>query len=224
MMAFGPIMQVKAGDLLVELAPVKSDDAPRFIENGGMQYASVTKYLNRLGAPVKEDEVEWFERARKEKTSLIWGIYIIEAEKRTLIGNTTLFDITKEHIHQAMSGSLIFDQSHWGKGIAGAIHKARTWYAFEQLGLHRVMSAVFQGNIASRKALHKSGYELVYVERNTKFVDGRLIHQDNLECLNPNEPFWSQWWHGERPPKKSLDAKKRAADALSWADENVKLL
>ena len=223
-MAFGPIMQVKAGDLLIELAPLTKENVTKFVENGGMQHASITKYLDRTSAPVKEDEIEWFERVRAEKDSLTWGIYVIEGDSRTLIGDTTLMDITRKHIHQATSGSMIFDQSYWGKGIASSIHKARTWYAFQYLGLHRIMSAVIQGNIASLKALQKSGYDLVYVERNTVFVDGRLRHQDNLECLNPNEPFWSQWWHSERPPKHSLAARRHAQEGLDWARQHVKLL
>lgn len=223
-MAFGPIMRVKAGDLLIELAPLTKDNAPQFVENGGMQHATVTKYLARTSAPVKEDELEWFERTRTEKDSLIWGIYVVKGDECTLIGNTALTGITRKHIHQATSGSLIFDQSYWGKGIASSIHKARTWYAFEHLGLHRIMSAVIQGNLGSLKALQKSGYELVYVERNTAFVDGKLRHQDNLECLNPNEPFWGQWWHGERPPKRSIEARNRTLEALLWAHENVTLL
>jgi ribosomal-protein-alanine N-acetyltransferase len=223
-MAFGPIMRVKAGELLVELAPLTKENVTQFIENGGMQHASVTKYLARTSAPVNEDELEWFERTRTDKASVIWGIYVIDGDERKLIGNTALENITRKHIHQATSGSLIFDQSYWGKGIASSIHKARTWYAFQYLGLHRIMSAVIQGNVGSLKALRKSGYELVYVERNTVFVDGHLRHQDNLECLNPNEPFWSQWWRGERSSKKSQEAKKRTIDALSWAEKNVTLL
>lgn len=223
-MAFGPIMRLKAGDLLVELAPLTKENVTQFAENGGMQHASVIKYLNRTAAPVKEDELEWFDHTRTDKESLVWGIYVIEGDSRVLIGNTALTNITSKHIHQATSGSLIFDQSYWGKGIASSIHKARTWYAFQYLGLHRIMSAVIQGNIGSLKALRKSGYDLVYVERNTVFVDGKLRHQDNLECLNPNEPFWGQWWHGERPTKSSLEAKKRAIEALAWAKENVTLL
>jgi RimJ/RimL family protein N-acetyltransferase len=223
-MAFGPIMQVKVGELLVELAPLTKENVGEFVRDGGMQHASITRYLDRRAAPVLEDEHEWYERVRGEKNSLTWGIYLVEGEKKTLIGDTTLFDIAKKHIHQATSGSMIFRQEYWGKGIASAIHKARTWYAFQHLGLHRIMSAVIQGNVGSLKALQKSGYDLVYVERNTVFVDGQLRHQDNLECLNPNEPFWTQWWHGERPPKHSLESKKRTVDALAWAKEHVTLL
>ena len=118
---------------------------------------------------------------------------------------------------------MISDPAYWGRGIASAIHKARTWYAFQHMGLHRIMSAVLQGNVGSRKALSRSGYELVYVERNEQFVDGKLCHLDCLECLNPLEPFWSQWWHGERPPKKLVEARRCTLDALEWAEKNVTL-
>ena len=118
---------------------------------------------------------------------------------------------------------MIFRQDYWRKGIASAIHQARTWYAFEHMGLHRVMSAVIHGNIASRKALEKSGYSLVYVERNTAFVDGGMHHQDNLAALNPRETFWMQWWQGDHPTKRCIAARERTQSAIDWAKQHVKL-
>jgi RimJ/RimL family protein N-acetyltransferase len=119
---------------------------------------------------------------------------------------------------------MIFRKEYWGKGIASSIHKARTWFAFQHLGLHRVKSAVIQGNVGSLKALSRSGYSLVYVERNEQFINGQLRHLDCLECLNPSESFWNQWWHGDRPPKRALEARKCTQEALVWAEENVELL
>ena len=220
-MAFGPRMKLTVGDLTIELSPLTKESMGEFVE--GMQQVKVTKYLARQFAPTLEDEYEWYDKVRADSTRLIWGIWVIDGSERTLIGNTSLFDITRQHIHQATSGSMIFRQDYWGKGIASAIHKARTWYAFEHMGLHRVMSAVIHGNIASRKALEKTGYEHVYVERNTVFVDGALRHQDNLAVLNPSDTFWTQWWHGDRSPKRSLEARKRTHDAISWARQHVKL-
>jgi len=223
-MSFGPIMQFKVGELQLELAPLTKESMVEFI-NPGMQTASITRYLNRRSAPVIEDEYEWFEKIRKDASQLIWGIWLIEGEQRTLIGESSLTDITLDnHIRQATSGSMIFRKEYWGKGIASAAHKARAWYAFNQLGLHRIMSAVIHGNGGSLKALDRSGYSLVYVERNTVFVDGQLRNQDNLECLNPNEPFWTQWWHGDRPTKRSLAARLATREALDWAEKNVELL
>ena len=129
------------------------------------------------------------EKTRVEKNSIVWGIYAIEGDERTIIGTTAIHNIDRKHIHRGVTGSMIFRDEYWGRKIATAIHKARTWFAFQHLGLHVLKSAVLQPNHASRKALMKSGYEIVGCERNTDFIDGQLVHQDTLECLNPNEPL-----------------------------------
>lgn len=222
-MAFGPIMRIEVGGLNIELAPLTREVLGEFI-NPGMQQHSITQYIGMSSAPVIENEQDHYDKVRLAKDSVYWAIWLIEGDKRTLLGNSVLINIERGHIHQAVSGSMIFRQEYWGKGIASAAHKARTLYAFEQLGLHRIKSAVIQANGGSRKALERSGYNLVYVERNTVFVNGQLHHQDNLECINPNEPFWSQWFHGDRPNKAQRDARQRTLAALDWARQNVELV
>ena len=223
-MAFGPIMRVRVSDeLLVELAPLARDIMGEFI-SPGMQQFSILKYLELGTAPTLEDEEEWYETTRKQKDSLVWGVYVLDGDERVLIGTTSIHNIVRKHMHQAATGSLLFRQEYWRKGIAKGIHQARTWYAFQQLGLHRLKSCVIAGNVGSAKALKHSGYDTVYIERNTHFVDGSLRDTENLECLNPNEPFWSQWWHGERVPAKSRVARQRTLDAFEWVSEHVTLL
>lgn len=222
-MAFGPIMQLKVGELDIRLAPIAREEVGAFV-SPGMQQASVTHYLSRQYAPVLEDEQDWFDKVRKANTQVVWGIWVKVGDEWKIIGSTSLFDIQRKHIHQAISGSLIFDKSYWGRGIASHIHKARTWYAFKHMGLHRITSAVLHGNPASSKALAKSGYAYVYTERNYKFSNGELRHEDCFECLNPKEDFWKQWWHGDRVPKKSLEARKISREAMEWAEKNVTLL
>lgn len=233
-MAFGPIMQVNVGELRIELAPLTKDVMPEFVSlthGGGLQRRTVTRYMGMAMAPTAEDENEWFEKTRSATDTLIWGIWLLEEVdgtlRRTLIGNSALADIAKDghsgFIRQATSGSMIFRPDYWGKGIATAIHKARTWYAFTELGLHRIKSAVIQQNVGSRKALEHSGYTLVYTERNEQFGEGALQHMDCLQCLNPLDLFWSQWWHGDRPPKASAAARQKTLAVLDWAKDNVKL-
>jgi RimJ/RimL family protein N-acetyltransferase len=220
-MAFGPKMSLSIGELTIEMAPLTKEVMGEFV--AGMQQYSVNKYLGHHWAPTLEDELEWFDKTRAAKDSLVWGIWVVKGDERILIGNTALTDIEKKHIHQATSGSMIFRKEYWGKGIASHIHKARTWYAFQHLGLHRVRSAVAHGNIASLKALEKSGYNRVYVERNTQYIDGELRHQDNLECLNSLDSFWADWWHSERPTAQALAARNLTREALKWAKDNVNL-
>jgi len=223
-------MRLKVGEFNIELAPLARESMSEFVNlthGGGMQRYSVTRYLGRQIAPVLEDETEWFDKVRKDTTSIVWGIWMIDGDNRTLIGNSSLNGIGEDghsgFIRQTTSGSMIFRPEYWGKGIASAAHKARTWYAFQHLGLHRIKSAVIQGNGGSSKALGRSGYTYVYTERNETFVDGELRHLDCFECLNPLDLFWKQWWHGDRPPQASLNARKLTLDTLKWAEENVEL-
>ena len=229
-MAFGPTMQFTVGELNIELAPLTRESMSEFVSTangGGMQRHTVTRYLGRRQAPTLEDEQEWYDRTRKSTNQITWGIWVIEGDKRTIIGSSGLHSIGEDghtgFIRQATSGSMIFRPEYWGKGIAGAAHKARTWYAFQHLGLHRIKSGVIQGNGASSKALYRSGYTHVYTERNETFVDGQLRHMDCFECLNPLDLFWQQWWHSDRPPTAALRARKLTREVLSWAEQNVQL-
>ena len=221
-MAFGPMMKlITDRGLSVELAPFARDNLNVFVE--GFARGTVTQYLSAHRAQTIETEQAWYDEMIKNKTSLNWGIWAVDGDKRQLIGNTALTEITKDHVHYATSGIVIADKKYWGQGIASACHRARTWYAFENLGLHRIKSAVIHGNAASWRALEKCGYELVYTERNEEFVNGKLRHMDCLECLNPADWAWRQWWGDDRPPRKSLEARKRAQAAVDWARQNVTL-
>lgn len=229
-MAFGPIMRFTVGDLDIELAPLTRDSMSEFVNldhGGGMQRHQVTRHLGRRQAPTVEDEHEWFDRARADKDTLIWGIWVIDKDNRTLIGSSSLNGIGRDgntgFIRQATSGSMIFRPEYWGKGIASAAHKARTWYAFQHLGLHCIKSAVIRGNSGSSKALGRSGYIHVHTERNEVYSDGQLRHLDCFECLNPLDLFWRQWWHGDRPSAKALHARQLTREVMAWAEENVTL-
>lgn len=221
-MAFGSIMRIQVNGMIIELAPLDREVMSEFIKPG-VQSLSITKYM-LTQAKVLEDEYEWYERTRTDKRSIVWGVWVIDGDERRLIGTSGLHDIEKEFFFQATSGSLIFDRDYWGKGIASAIHRVRTWYAFHQLGMDRILSEVLHGNTASRRALEKTGYVVTHVQRNFKFVDGRLHHMDHLECINPNTSAWKRWWGDDRPTKAAKEARIRARAAMEWASINVTLV
>lgn len=227
-MSFGPVMRIHVGDLYIELAPLTKESMGDFIDpiksEHGINRHSVSQYVRYTLSRTSEQEEAYYEKISNDPTCVKWGIWVLNGSERELIGLSDLNSIEGTLVRQATSGSLIFRKEYWGKGIASAAHKARTWYAFTQLGLHRIMSAVIQGNEGSLKALTRSGYNLVYVERNTHFVNGRQHHQDNLECLNPLEPFWSTWWGTDKPSQRALKARPLVETALAWAEENVELL
>ena len=148
-MAFGPMMTVttKQG-LELELAPFARDELRPFVE--GFARGTVTQYFAEHRAQTLETEQAWYDKTIADKESIVWGIWAKDGETRRLIGGTSLVSITRKHVHTAISGIIIVDKNYWGKGVASASHHARTWYAFENLGLHCIKSAVVQGNVASR--------------------------------------------------------------------------
>lgn len=221
-MAFGPIMKVQTdAGLQLELAPFTREEVGQFAD--GLSRRSITKFLNMgMTAQTVETEQAWYDQLISDKTELAWGIWAV-GDERTLLGSFGLKDIDREILAQATNGILIFDKTFWGKGIATAVHRASLLYAFKQLGLVRVKSAVYQGNKGSFLAMEKSGFTIVYTERNTHFRDGAPRHQDNLECLNPDDWAWRLWWGDDRPTRKAVEARVRTLDALKWAEENVEL-
>lgn len=225
-MAFGPIMKltIESG-LKLELAPFTREEALIFI--AGLQKQSTNQYNGMLPVTA-EMEQEWFDKRSKESNVMLWGVWVVERDKRKLIGYTEINEIsplvpTQRNITQGSTSITLTDNSYWCRGIASAAHYARTWYAFEQLGLVRLRSAVAQENTASRRALDKVGYSHVYVERNFQFIDGHYVHEDMLECLNPADWAWRLWWGDDRPSRKNLQARKKTEAALVWSREHVVL-
>lgn len=215
-------MRFKVEELQIELAPLAREDMSVFVENGGMQNHGVTRLLGHTGgAPVLEDEYEWFDKTRGDKTSVCWGIYVLEGDRRTLIGNTSLNGINREMMPYAVSGCLIFRPEYWGKGIAKHCHRARTWYGFTQLNLAQIRSAAYDSNAGSRKALESVGYVPVFQERNTGFVDGQYIGMTSYSLINPLKCHWNFWWHGDPIPVEYRTARKRAKTAIRWAEDHV---
>lgn len=218
---FGPIMRFEVGELQIELAPLRRDDMPSFIENGGMQSHHVTKYLGRISAPVLEDEYEWFDHMRSDKASYCWGIYVIAGEERILVGNTSIHIGDGTPMSHATTGCLIFCPEYWGKGIASHCHRARTWFGFCRLGLVELRSAVLDGNDGSRRALEGVGYVPIFHERNQRLIDGKFVGMTSFSMVSPLKYQWKLWWHGDNVPAEFRAARNRSRAALMWAEEHV---
>ena len=222
-MALGPIMKLKTdAGLQLELASFTRDECLAFLD--GFQKESVMQYLSFHIVQTAETEQEWYDKTIKDGKSIVWGMWAIEPDGRKLIGNITLTDITQKHTIQATNGIVVTDKNYWGKGVASAAHKALVWYAFHVYGMTRIKSAVMQPNVGSWRAMEKCGYTRVYVERNVQFVQGKLVHMDALECINPDDWAWRQWWGDDRPTRKAVEARAKTVEALAWAEENVELL
>lgn len=80
-MAFGPMMKLTTDrGLSVELAPFARDNLAVFVE--GFARGTVTQYLSAHRAQTIETEQVWYDEMIKNKTSLNWGIWVIDGDKR----------------------------------------------------------------------------------------------------------------------------------------------
>jgi RimJ/RimL family protein N-acetyltransferase len=64
----------------------------------------------------------------------------------------------------------------WGKGIATRAVNIISDYGFNELGLIRIYSGVFEYNITSMKVLEKAGYELECIARNAIIKNGTICN------------------------------------------------
>jgi RimJ/RimL family protein N-acetyltransferase len=78
------------------------------------------------------------------------------------------------HPHAADLGYWIA-VDRWGRGYASEAISLVTWLCFEHLEATLLYANVFVGNVASRRALEKSGFELAHVSR--PVFDGAVREQ-----------------------------------------------
>ncbi len=157
----GPII---AG-LRLTLVPPRAE----FIDSWRRWFADreVTRYLQKRFVPSPKQEVEWLERVAQDRGAVIWSIML----GKKMIGSTGLNAIDWRHRH-AFSGTMIGEKTYWGKGYAKESMALRTAYAFEELGLERIETQVFEGNEASRRALLATGYREIGIRRRHLFFEG----------------------------------------------------
>lgn len=103
-------------------------------------------------------EEEFFDRVARANDSEV--VLAIETLADEHIGVTGIHNISFRH-STGVTGTIIGRQKLWGRGFGSDAIAIRTRYAFEVLGLRLLLSEVMEGNTASLKALHKSGYREV---------------------------------------------------------------
>lgn len=219
---FGPRYTVKVGERTIEMGPPSNKaEVEQFA--GPMSNPRVSRYLGRQGGFVPEDETEWYEKIRNDSNDVTWMLFDVSDGARVLIGDTG-YHFMKAPLKTAISGCAIVRPEYWGKGVAGATHRVRTWHAFARDMVVCLRSAVFEPNVGSRRALESVGYVVVAEERNQGVDDGKLISKLNLECVNPSPLLWDLWWSSESPPDSFCGARSKTEVALQWVRDHVQPL
>ncbi|MBV9581647.1 MAG: GNAT family N-acetyltransferase [Chloroflexi bacterium] len=151
---------------LVTLAPLRPEHLAHYVD--WFSDPEVTRYLAHDVVFTMKQEEEWLDRISRSDADVAWGIFVDGQH----VGGTAIGQINWRSRH-AITGTVIGDKSWWGRGVASESMALRTNYAFEELGLQKVVTTVVEGNIASRRALEKVGYQAVGIYRHHEFRHNR---------------------------------------------------
>ena len=160
--------QILAGEKLY-LRPLEDSDV-------GDEYLSwlnnpgVTRYLETGKSTVSlSDLLKYLERFHNSTTDLIFAI--VDKESGQHIGNATLNRINWTH-RTVDTGLMIGRMKFWGKGYAFEAWSLLLEYAFQCLGLRKIVAGTAADNVASIAVLKKLGFKVEGVLRQEFLVDG----------------------------------------------------
>ena len=129
----------------------------------------VTRWLKVVLPISRLGEEKWFERLARSRHDIVWAVH---DEHDRHIGGTGIHRIDWRN-RNGLTGTVIGPKEVWGKGYGTDIMRARTCWAFEELGMHRLESSCLEGNEASRRCLERIGYRQIGVARQRFWRGGR---------------------------------------------------
>lgn len=155
----------------------------------------VTRYLE-VGRSQSslEDLQRYAKRFLGSGTDIIFGI--IDRQSESYIGNVTLNHIDLDR-GTADTGLMIGRKEFWGRGYALEVWSLVIDYAFQRLGLRKIIAGAVADNIASIKTLQKLGFRVEGTLRREFLLEGEYLDtvrlglfQDEFQKIDavPNTP------------------------------------
>lgn len=143
----------------------------------GQEYLSwlnnyeVTKFLEAGRFPNSEARLrKYLERFRDSTSDFIFAI--VDLQSGLHIGNVTLNHINWVH-RTADTGLMIGCKEFWGKGYGFEAWSLVIEYAFQRLGLRKIIAGAVVDNMASVVTLKKLGFVVEGTLKEEVFVDGQ---------------------------------------------------
>lgn len=137
---------------------------------GWLNDAEVTRYMETGTYPSTPESIRtYLERFQGSTTDVIFAI--VDRETDQHIGNVTLNNINWIH-RTADTGLIIGRKDFWGKGCAFEAWSLVLEYAFQRLGLRKIIAGAIADNTASIAVLEKLGFRVEGRLRQEFLVDG----------------------------------------------------
>lgn len=131
-----------------------------------------------------KDLREYVSGVIERKEDLFFAICLNESGRH--IGNIKLGPINRVHGFAHIK-FFIGEREHWGKGIATEAVDLVVRYAFETLGLHKVLAGCYANNEASLRVFRKCGFKKEGVQVAQWLCDGKYVDGILLAKTNPKK-------------------------------------
>jgi RimJ/RimL family protein N-acetyltransferase len=139
---------------------------------GWLRDPEVTRYLETGNSPATLDSMrEYLKRFEGSSTDLIFAI--VDQGTNKHVGNVTLNHISPVHRTTA-TGLMIGRKEFWGKGIAFEGWSLVIEYAFQRLGMRKILAGVVSDHAASVKTLKNLGFQVEGTFKKEVLVDGEF--------------------------------------------------
>ena len=153
-----------------------ADCTPAYL--GWLEDPEVNRYLETRHSPQSLASIRAFVTGvNAAPNEFLFGMFR-KADGRH-IGNIKVGPISAIH-HRGDVSLFIGERSAWGQGFATEAIAAISRFAFAELGVKKLASGMYAGNLGSFHAFLKAGYRQEGLRRHHGMIDGTL--HDILEC------------------------------------------
>lgn len=122
-----------------------------------MNAPEINRYLeSRFQQHSRESLLAFVESVAKDPRNLFTGIFLRADDRH--IGNIKLGSIHPHHRH-AEIGLIVGARDCWGQGYATEAIRILTDFAFDTIGVHKIIAGAYAGNEGSARAFEKAGYK-----------------------------------------------------------------
>ena len=145
----------------------------------------ITRFLEVRFNRYDENRLRDYIKTENDRAdAVLFGMFAATTSR--LIGTIKLSNIHRQHRNCAV-GLMIGDSSVWGKGYATEAIALACRYAFEVLGLHRVVAGCYATNVASARAFAKAGFVAEGRLRDDRLDGAEWVDTLLMARLNPAE-------------------------------------
>ena len=163
---------------------------------GWLNDSQVTRYLETGKFPSTLKTVrQYVERFQDSTTNFAFAITLSKGGEH--IGNVTLNNLNWIH-RIADTGLMIGRKGLWNRGYAFEAWSLVLKYAFQRLGLRKIIAYAIWENIASITVLRKLGFKVEGLHRKELFIEGK--YRDGVRFGLFREEFYK--YAGEENPTK----------------------